>query len=47
MLERDEICLEKDSVESNMKLRFLADRLGIMDLAVDREREGLTILEVY
>ena len=29
MLERDEICLEKDSVESNMKPRFfLADRLG-------------------
>ena len=25
-LERDEICLEKDSVESNMKPRFLADR---------------------
>ena len=25
MLERDEICLEKDSVESNMKARFLAE----------------------
>ena len=44
--ERDEICLEKDSVESNMKPRFLADRLGIMGLVVGREREGLTILEV-
>ena len=46
MLERDEICLENDSVESNMKPRFLADRLGIMGLVVEREREGLTILEV-
>ena len=46
MLERDEICLEKDSVESNMKPRFSADRLGIMGLVVGRKREGLTILEV-
>ena len=45
-LERDEICLEKHSVESNMKPRFLADRLDIMGLVVGREREGLTILEV-
>ena len=42
-LERDEICLVKDSVELNMKPRFLADRLGIMGLVVGREREGLTI----
>ena len=34
------------SVESNMKPRFLADRLGIMGLVVGREREVLTILEV-
>ena len=47
MLERDEICLEKDSVESNMKPRFLADRLDIIGLVVRREREDLTILEVY
>ena len=40
MLERDEICLEKDSVESNMKPRFLADRLGIIGLVEGREREG-------
>ena len=39
-------CLEKDSVESIRKPRFVADRLGIMDLVVGREREGLTILEV-
>ena len=39
----DEICLEKDSVESNMKPRFLADRLGIMGLMVGREREWFTI----
>ena len=37
-LKRDEICLEKDSVESNMKQRFLADRLGIIGLVVGRER---------
>ena len=41
-----EICLEKDSVESNMKPRFLADRLGIMVMVVGREREGSTILQV-
>ena len=29
-----------------MKLRFLAERLGIMGVVVGREREGLTILEV-
>ena len=45
-LERDEICLEKDSVESNMNPRFLVDRLGIMGLVVGREREGWTILQV-
>ena len=45
-LERDEICLEKDSVESHMKPRFLAERLGIMGLVEGREKEGLTILEV-
>ena len=37
--------MAKDSVESNIKLRFLADRLGIMGLVVGREREGLTILQ--
>ena len=30
--------MEKDSVESNMKQRFLADRLGVMGLVVGRER---------
>ena len=39
MLERDEICSEKDSVESNMKPKFLGDRLGIMGMVVGRERE--------
>ena len=34
--------MEKDSVESNMKPRILADRLGVMGLVVGREREGLT-----
>ena len=42
----NEICLEKDRVESNIKPRFLADRLDIMGLVVGREREGLTILQV-
>ena len=42
----DEICLEKDSLESNLTPRFLADRLSIMSLVVGRKREGLTILEV-
>ena len=46
MLERDEICLEKDSVESNINPIFLADRLVIMGMVVGREREGLTILQV-
>ena len=48
-MKRDEICIEKkDSVESNMKPRFLADRIGIMGMVVgrEREREGLTILQV-
>ena len=31
--------MEKDNVESNMKPRFLADRLGVMGLVVRRERE--------
>ena len=39
----DEICLEKDSVESNMKPIFLADRLGIMSLVVGKKREVLTL----
>ena len=30
-LEKDEICLEEDSVESKMKPKFFADMLGIMD----------------
>ena len=38
MLGRDEIYLVKDSVESNMKPRFLADRLGIMGLVEGRKR---------
>ena len=34
----DEICLEKDSVESNMKPRFLADKAGSYGVG-GRERE--------
>ena len=33
----------ENSVESNMKPRYLADRLGIMGWVEGREREGLTI----
>ena len=36
--QRDEICFEKDSVESNMKPKILADRLRIMGLVEGRER---------
>ena len=35
---RDKICLEKDSVQSILKPRFLVDRLGIMGLVVGRGR---------
>ena len=37
---RDEICLEKDSVESNMKPRFLADRLGNAQWAMPSGHNG-------
>ena len=30
--------MEKDSIESNMKPRYLADRLGIMGFVIGRER---------
>ena len=30
--------MEKDSVESNLKPRFVADRLGIMGMVAGRER---------
>ena len=43
MLERDEICLEKDSVESNMKPRFLAGHYGFGDREGER---GVDYLEV-
>ena len=39
--------MKKDTVESNMKPRFLRDRLDIMGLVVGREREELTILQVF
>ena len=32
---------EKDSVESNMNPKILADRLGIMGLVEGREKEGV------
>ena len=38
-------CRKTVRMESNMKPRFLADRLGIMGWVEGRER-GLTILEV-
>ena len=37
-MERDEICLEKYGVESNMKPIVLEDRLGVMGLVAGRER---------
>ena len=33
--------MKKDSVESNMKPRFLADMLGIRGLVIGRERGGV------
>ena len=45
-LEREEICLEKQMVESKMKPRFLANGVGEIGCALGREREGLIILDV-
>ena len=45
-LESAEICFEKDSEESKMKPRFLAEEDGEIGLDADNERDGLSIFEV-
>ena len=45
-LEREEICLEKERVESKMKPRFLAKGVGEIGCALGRESEGLIIVDV-
>ena len=42
----EEICLEKERVESKMKPIFLAKGLGDIGCALGRESEGLIILDV-
>ena len=42
----EEICLEKERVESKRKPRFLADGVGIIGGAEERDNEGLSIFEV-
>ena len=46
MLEREEICLEKDKLESKMKPMFLAEEVGGMGCMECRESDGLMILNV-
>ena len=47
MLEREEICLEKVKVESTMKRRFLAERVGGMGCVEEMKSDGLMLLQVY
>ena len=44
MLEKEEICFEKD--KSEMNPRFLAEEVGGMGCVERRESDGLVILEV-
>ena len=44
--QRDEICLEKDGVESTMKPRFFCRQAGHYGFGGKEEKRGLTILEV-
>ena len=46
MLEREEICLENDKLESKMNPRFLAEEVGGMGCVKVRESYGLMILDV-
>ena len=40
MLDREEICLEKDKLESKMNPRFLAEEVGRMGCVKGRESDG-------
>ena len=42
----EEFCFENKRVESKMKPRFLAKGVGEIGCALDRESEGLIILDV-
>ena len=46
MLEREEICLEKDKLVSKMNLRFLAEKVGGMGCVEGMENDALMILQV-
>ena len=45
MLEREEICLEKDKLESKMNPRFLAEEVGGLGCVEGRKSDGLMILD--
>ena len=47
MLEREEICLEPDKLESKMNQRFLAEEVGGTVCVERRESDGLMTLEVF
>ena len=46
MLDRKEICLEKDKLESKINPKFLAEEVGEMGYMKGRESDGLMSLEV-
>ena len=46
MLEREEICLEKEKLESKMNPMFQAEDVGGMGCVDGRESDGLMILQV-
>ena len=45
-LDRDEIYLEKVSLESKMKLRLRAEYVGVIGWFEGRDRDGLEILDI-
>ena len=46
VLEREDICLEKDKLESKMNQRFLAEEVGEMGCVERKESDGLMIVQV-
>ena len=46
MLEREEICLDKDKFESKMNPRFLAEEVRCLSCVEERESDWLMILQV-
>ena len=47
MLEREEICLEKDRLESKMNSRSLVEEVGRMGCVEGRESDGLMIFKSF